>query len=100
MTVRPSKKHLVIRQNWIESERGLGQSSAGYSFHLTLADMEKFNTKFWEAQFKKYPAHLGAPDWYEKPLGWGRELIEVSAKIYNQLKKLKAKGVYGLRLED
>jgi hypothetical protein len=62
--------HQVLRQEWLESERGWGTRPDGYSLHLTEADRQ--------AYIKAYRAKMpgAVPDEYARPAS-RPQLVEV-----------------------
>lgn len=54
----------LVVQEWLESERGWGQSFDGYSVHASSADLEEFIKEYW-ASMPDGPA----PDVYSRPTG-------------------------------
>ena len=50
----------VVRQAWIESERGWGQKLWGYTLHLNKTDRDSFVKEYNQKHNPPGPA----PDWY------------------------------------
>lgn len=69
----------VLRQNWLESERGWGIRPDGYSIHLTQEDCTKFIKDYWE----RMPDQV--PDEYSRPDG-EPSLTQVDASTYEAVK--------------
>ena len=78
------RTYVVIRKNWIESERGWGQKPDGYSLHLTEQDLDQFVKEHWA----EWPDEI--PDWYYGPdIMSSPRPFEVDEKTYNEIKKSK-----------
>lgn len=73
------EKFTVIRQNWIESERGWGIRPDGYSLHLNDEQRAQFVKAYWDSKPNE------TPDEYSRPDG-APERIEVDASIYEAVK--------------
>jgi hypothetical protein len=73
---------IVIRRDWIETERGWGQRPDGYSLHLTPEDMRDFIDEYWESQPKEVPDEYSSPTGYPYP-------HEVSPETYEELRQSK-----------
>lgn len=77
-----TRTYVVIRKNWIESERGWGQKPDGYSLHLTEEDMKEFIREHWA----EWPDKV--PDWYYGPdIMSSPRPFEVDEKTYNEIKE-------------
>ena len=70
----------VVRQEWLESERGWGTRPDGYSLHKTEEDCDKFIRDYWNQM------SLEVPDEYSRPTGqpyWWEVGKETYQKIVN-----------------
>ncbi len=72
----------VLRQDWLESERGWGQRPDGYSLHLTESDRQRYVTEYWG----RMPDEV--PDEYSRPDG-SPVRIDVDELLYAQVKASK-----------
>ena len=54
---------VVIRQDWLESERGWGTRPDGYSLHETIEDCKQYIKEYWDGM----PDEI--PDEYSRPCG-------------------------------
>lgn len=72
------KTQNVIRQDWLESERGWGCRPDGYSLHKSPADLEQFVKDYWA----RMPDQ--APDEYSRPEGTWRT-VSVDKKTYDKV---------------
>lgn len=70
--------HQVIRQDWLESERGWGFRPDGYSLHLSEEDRVQFINDYW-ARMPDY-----VPDEYSRPSG-EPETVTATPEQYNEL---------------
>ena len=70
--------HSVVRQDWLESERGWGIRPDGYSLHRNAADVKKFATKYWD----EMPEEV--PDEYSRPSG-EPFVVDVDQKTYDEV---------------
>ncbi len=52
----------VLRQDWLESERGWGQRPDGYSLHLTESDRQRYITEYWGRMPDEVPDEYSRPD--------------------------------------
>ena len=97
---KTAKKHPVVRQEWIESERGWGQRHDGYTIHLTEEDRVKYCKKFMDDQdaYFKNSGVTGVPDCYAKPGGW--DLIDVDSKTHRKLTAARKKRQYGIGWDE
>lgn len=75
--------HTIIRQGWIEHERGWGLRPDDDSLHLTMEDRHQFVKEYWE----KMPDH--APDEYSSP-DLEPESIVVNELTFQVLTKQRA----------
>jgi hypothetical protein len=93
---KTAKKHPVVRQEWIESERGWGQRPDGFTIHLTDEDRQKYCQKFMDDQdrYFKSSGESGIPECYSKP--GGSDLIDVDSKTYRKLVAARKKRQYGI----
>lgn len=71
--------HTVVRQEWLESERGWGIRPDGYSLHVSEADRVAFIREYWD----RMPDHV--PDEYSRPCG-NPELVDIDEALYDELK--------------
>lgn len=83
------KKHFVICQEWLETERGWGTRPDGYSLHLIRtdlllkdADVRAFIREYWESM----PDEV--QDEYSKPCG-EHYVCEIDGETYCKLKESK-----------
>lgn len=72
------KQHTVVRQDWLESERGWGVRPDGYSLHRTKTDLEAFVRDYWS----RMPDEV--PDEYSRPCG-DPYLVDVDESTYTQV---------------
>lgn len=79
-----TKERKVIRQDWLESERGWGCRPDGYTLHLSESDRVAFVKAYWA----RMPDAV--PDEYSRPYG-EPEAVEVKKKIYKELEKQRVK---------
>jgi hypothetical protein len=56
-------KHMVVRQDWLESERGWGIRPDGCTLHLTRNHWETYIKEYWS----RMPSEV--PDEYSRPSG-------------------------------
>ena len=77
------RTYIVVRREWMESERGWGQSPYGYSLHLNEEDLKAFIEEHWE----KWPDE--APDWYYGPDWSSQKPFEVDEETYQEIKASK-----------
>lgn len=75
-------KHRVIRQDWIERERGWGFRPDGYTLHLTSEDHHAFIKDYWDGLPDTVPSIYSSPE--IKP-----GTVEVDEKTYRDLQKQK-----------
>lgn len=75
-------EYIVIRQDWLESERGWGVESDGYSLHLTLADLEQFIDEYWVGMPRE------VPEIYSRPCGEPYK-SKVDEETYKKVKESK-----------
>jgi hypothetical protein len=75
-------KFNVLRQDWLESERGWGQRPDGYSLHLTRVDVRQFVNEYWD----RMPDEV--PDEYSRPRG-EPFLVDVDDVTYLAVKASK-----------
>ncbi len=76
------KLEMVIKQEWLESERGWGARPDGYSLHLTMEDRKQFVKDYWA----RMPDTV--PDEYSRPCG-NPQHIDVDKKTYREIKASK-----------
>ncbi len=81
------KMRTVVKQPWVESERGWGVRPDGYSLHKTKADRDAFIAEYWSKQPDE------TPDEYSRPEG-ECFLIDVDEGSYRKL----AKTMNGIRV--
>jgi len=74
------EKMAIVRQDWLESERGWGTRPDGCSLHETLEDCRQFVKEYWD----KMPASV--PDEYSRPLG-EPYITKVNKKMYAEVKE-------------
>jgi len=92
----PNKTFPVVVQEWIESERGWGQRTDGYSVHLNAKDLEKYIQEYWDREKKTNPSGV-APDCYVRPDG-NPFLRDIDKTIYKKLENLKKQGKHGMTI--
>lgn len=73
-----NKTHEVVRQEWLESERGWGVRPDGYSLHRTPDDCVRYIKEYWAAM----PDEV--PDEYSRPDG-SPQIVCVDEKTYQQV---------------
>jgi len=86
------KKHTVVCQEWLESERGWGQRPDGASLHLTESNRKEFVKEYWD-RMPDGPA----PDEYSREDGQPK-LIDVTDEVYEKVKSSK-NGVWFLQCD-
>lgn len=79
--------HVVVVQEWEESERGWGVRPDGATLHLTEADRVAYVADYW-AREKRANTSGQVPDEYSRPSG-SPTVIDVSDATYAQVKKTK-----------
>ena len=57
-----TQRYTVVRQDWIESERGWGIRPDGYSLHRTEDDRKRFVSAYWSTMPKEVPDEYSRPD--------------------------------------
>ena len=80
-------KFTVIRQNWLESERGWGQRPDGYTLHLTTSDRDAYVRAYWDRMPDEVPDEYSRPD--GQPI-----LVDVDKATY-ELVKASKNGMWG-----
>ena len=70
---------------WTEYERGWGTRPDGKSYHKTIEEADAYIKQHWEDEKKRNGDSV--PDEYSKP--GTPTLVEVTKKIYEQIKKEK-----------
>lgn len=80
-------KFSVVRQDWLESERGWGCRPDGYTLHLTKSDRDAFVKAYWD----RMPDEV--PDEYSRPEGQPT-LVDVDEATYEKVKASK-NGMWG-----
>ncbi|MBP9757487.1 MAG: hypothetical protein KBD06_02715 [Candidatus Pacebacteria bacterium] len=68
----------VVRQDWLESERGWGCRPDGYSLHRTSGDVQEFVRDYWA----RMPDAI--PDEYSRPEGSPR-IVTVDKEVYDRV---------------
>lgn len=68
----------VVRQPWVESERGWGVRPDGDSLHLSMQDLWSFVADYWRTMPDQ------APDEYSRPQG-DPDMIEVEADLHREV---------------
>ena len=76
------KKYPVVKQSWLETERGGGQRPDGCSYHLNVADRDAYVKEYWNRQPDS------TPDEYSRPAG-EPILVDVDKKLYKKIEKSK-----------
>ena len=77
-----AKTYTVLKQHWIESERGWGIRPDGNSYHLTTEDRDPFIKEYWARMPKEVPDEYSRP--YGKPT-----VIEVKKSFYKEVRGTK-----------
>ncbi|MEY2665200.1 MAG: hypothetical protein RLZZ480_305 [Candidatus Parcubacteria bacterium] len=72
----------IVRQDWLESERGWGIRPDGYSLHLTESNRQQFVREYWD----RMPDEV--PDEYSRPSG-EPFLVDVDEATYLAVKASK-----------
>ena len=72
------EKRVVVRQDWLESERGWGPRPDGCSLHKTIEDCRQYIDEYWQ----KMPDSV--PDEYERPSGEPYQMA-VPGDVYESL---------------
>lgn len=57
-----NRKHEVVVQKWVESERGWGTRPDGFSLHLTDTDCEAFIKDYWDGMPDEVQDEYSRPD--------------------------------------
>lgn len=76
-------KYEIVRQEWIESERGWGQRPDGHSLHRTSTDRDMFIALYW-AKMPARDRNGNPPDEYSFPAGDTR-IVSVDEKTYKEV---------------
>ncbi|MBU1202086.1 MAG: hypothetical protein KKA51_06280 [Nanoarchaeota archaeon] len=87
MTRNKENLETVVKQEWIESEKGWGIRPDGYSLHKNVKDRDLYVKKYWDSM----PDEV--PDEYSRPIGLPVP-IDVNKKTYDRI----CKSEYGIRL--
>lgn len=75
--------HPVVRQDWMESERGWGQRPDGYSLHRTAEDCKRFIKEYW-SRMPPRDQFGNPPDEYSFPSG-EPFVVDVDQKTYDEV---------------
>jgi hypothetical protein len=77
---KPKTEKLVLRQDWLESERGWGIRPDGFSLHISRAALEEYLKRKRELTERTDTV----PDSYSRPDGqpYG---VDVTDEIYEQI---------------
>ena len=77
---KPKSERLVLRQEWLESERGWGIRPDGFSLHVSREALEKYLKRDQEEKNQTY----GVPDEYSRPDGhpYG---VDVNTEVYDAI---------------
>jgi hypothetical protein len=80
--IKVGRKYSVIKQKWMEFERGWGARPDGYTLHITSEDKDTF--------VKDYQSGMpnSAPDEYSQPMG-SATIVNVDEQIYQKIKESK-----------
>ena len=73
-----TKNYTVVRQDWLESERGWGCRPDGYSLHMTDEHRVRYIEEYWRSM----PDSV--PDEYSRPCG-DPERFAVDKNTYDQV---------------
>ena len=73
---KSKKTYTVVRQEWLESERGWGIRPDGYSLHRSVEDCAQYIREYWA----RMPSYV--PDEYSRPDG-GPTPVTVDKKTYD-----------------
>ncbi len=87
------KRHTIVCQRWLESERGRGCRPDGASLHLTEEDRKEFCAAHWESERERTTDEGNAPDVYEREDGQATQM-NVDDHTYERITSTK----HGLRL--
>lgn len=71
----------VVKVSWIETERGWGIRPDGCSLHLSKEDAKKYIDDYWASMPDEVPCEYSKPD--------GETIVDVSKKLYNEIKNSK-----------
>jgi len=77
-----SKRKSVVKQDWIESERGWGIRPDGCSLHFSLEDHKEFVKEYWD----RMPDEV--PDEYSRPSG-EPYVVMVDEEVYVRIGESK-----------
>ncbi len=55
------KTYMVVKQKWLESERGWGSRPDGYSLHLSVSDCTKYISEYWDKMPDRVPEEHSRP---------------------------------------
>ncbi len=77
----------LLRQYWLETERGWGTRPDGYSVHKTPEDLKEFVKQYWDSM----PNYV--PDEYSRPTG-DPEFVEVTQELLDRVEASE----YGVRI--
>lgn len=77
---------VVLRQDWLESERGWGIRPDGYSLHVNEEDRDRFVEEYWARMPDEVPESYSRPDGSAYP-------HEVDLRTYAEV----AKSACGIR---
>ena len=83
------EQRLVVRQEWIESERGWGIRPDGCSLHLSIEDCRVFIENYWKGMPKEVPDEYSRPEGKPKP-------YSIPEATYKKLEKNKQEGGNGV----
>ena len=76
------EQRVVIRLDWLESERGWGTRPDGYSLHKTIEDCKQYIKEYWDGM----PDEI--PDEYSRPCGETYK-VEVPMHVYKKVRESK-----------
>lgn len=79
--------YTVVRQDWMESERGWGMRPDGHTLHLTSADRDAYVKAYWDRMPDEVPDEYSAP--YGDPVS-----VKVDESVYQKIKASK-NGIWG-----
>jgi hypothetical protein len=74
-----TNKHTVVKQFWIESERGWGTRPDGYTLHLNKTDRHAFIKAYWDRMPREVPVEYSRPE--GEPV-----LVDVDGATFEKIK--------------
>lgn len=76
------EERVLVKQNWLESERGWGIRPDGCSLHKTVEDCKQYIKKYWAGMPDQVPDEYSRPEGEPYP-------IDVDERIYSVVSKSK-----------